>query len=489
MEDKKAVGKITEIKGPVIDARFEKGYMPKVNDALRIKREGEKDLVLEVAQHLGDDVVRAIAMDSTDGLSRGTQVLNTGGPITVPVGPETLGRMLNLTGEPIDELPALETKHHYSIHRSAPSLLDQETESEISETGIKVIDLIAPFPKGGKIGLFGGAGVGKTVLIMELIRSIAYEHAGYSVFAGVGERTREGNELYLEMKQTGVLKNTALVYGQMNEPPGARFRVALTGVTLAEYFRDEEGKDVLLFIDNIFRFAQAGSEVSALLGRMPSEVGYQPTLATEMGELQERITSTKRGSITSVQAIYVPADDLTDPAPATVFSHLDAAITLDRKIVEKGIYPAVDPLQSNSIMLDPRVISHEHYRVAQQTLQMLQRYEDLRDIIAIMGMDELSEEDKLTVRRARKVQRFMSQPFHVAEHFTNRPGAYVKLEETIKGFAMIVDGELDDIPEQAFYMVGAIDEVLARAKATGTIQEEEAGSEEDEPVQASSQES
>lgn len=489
MEDKKAVGKITEIKGPVIDARFEKGYMPKVNDALRIEREGEKDLVLEVAQHLGDNVVRAIAMDSTDGLSRGTQVLNTGEPITVPVGPETLGRMLNLTGEPIDELPALETKHHYSIHRSAPSLLDQETESEISETGIKVIDLIAPFPKGGKIGLFGGAGVGKTVLIMELIRSIAYEHAGYSVFAGVGERTREGNELYLEMKQTGVLKNTALVYGQMNEPPGARFRVALTGVTLAEYFRDEEGKDVLLFIDNIFRFAQAGSEVSALLGRMPSEVGYQPTLATEMGELQERITSTKRGSITSVQAIYVPADDLTDPAPATVFSHLDAAITLDRKIVEKGIYPAVDPLQSNSIMLDPRVISHEHYRVAQQTLQMLQRYEDLRDIIAIMGMDELSEEDKLTVRRARKVQRFMSQPFHVAEHFTNRPGAYVKLEETIKGFAMIVDGELDDIPEQAFYMVGAIDEVLARAKATGTIKEEEKGSEEDEPVQASSQES
>ncbi len=485
MAEQKAMGKITEIKGPVIDARVEKGSMPKVNDALRIEREGEKDLILEVAQHLGDDVVRAIAMDSTDGLSRGTQVLNTGGPITVPVGPETLGRMLNLTGEPIDELPALETKYHYSIHRSAPSLLDQETESEISETGIKVIDLIAPFPKGGKIGLFGGAGVGKTVLIMELIRSIAYEHAGYSVFAGVGERTREGNELYLEMKQTGVLKNTALVYGQMNEPPGARFRVALTGVTLAEYFRDEEGKDVLLFIDNIFRFAQAGSEVSALLGRMPSEVGYQPTLATEMGELQERITSTKRGSITSVQAIYVPADDLTDPAPATVFSHLDAAITLDRKIVEKGIYPAVDPLQSNSIMLDPRVISHEHYRVAQQTLQMLQRYEDLRDIIAIMGMDELSEEDKLTVRRARKVQRFMSQPFHVAEHFTNRPGAYVKLEETIKGFAMIVDGELDDIPEQAFYMAGAIDEVLERAKKT-KVKDEAEGESGDESVPVAS---
>lgn len=464
MQNNTSIGRVTEIKGPVIDARFEKGSLPKVNDALRIERSGEDDLILEVAQHLGDEVVRAIAMDSTDGLARGTEVINTGGPITVPVGPETLGRMLNLTGDPIDELPPLQTKHHYSIHRSAPSLLDQETESEIFETGIKVIDLVCPFPKGGKIGLFGGAGVGKTVLIMELIRSIAHEHAGYSVFTGVGERTREGNELYLEMKQTGVLKNTALVYGQMNEPPGARFRVALTGVTLAEYFRDEEGKDVLLFIDNIFRFAQAGSEVSALLGRMPSEVGYQPTLATEMGELQERITSTKRGSITSVQAIYVPADDLTDPAPATVFSHLDAAITLDRKIVEKGIYPAVDPLQSNSTMLDPLVISREHYRVAQQTLEVLQRYEDLRDIIAIMGMDELSEADKLTVRRARKVQRFMSQPFHVAEHFTNRLGAYVKLEETINGFAMIIDGELDEIPEQAFYMVGTIDEVIARAK-------------------------
>ncbi len=464
MADEKTVGRITEIKGPVIDARFEKGKLPRVNDALRIVREGEKDLILEVAQHLGDDVVRAIAMDSTDGLARGAEVENTGGPITVPVGPETLGRMLNVTGDPIDELPAPETKKRYSIHRPAPSLIDQKTESEIFETGIKVVDLLAPFPKGGKIGLFGGAGVGKTVLIMELIRSIAYEHAGYSVFAGVGERTREGNELYLDMKDAGVLKNTALVYGQMNEPPGARFRVALTGVTLAEYFRDEERKDILLFVDNIFRFAQAGSEVSALLGRMPSEVGYQPTLATEMGELQERITSTKKGSITSVQAIYVPADDLTDPAPATVFSHLDAAITLDRKIVEKGIYPAVDPLQSNSTMLDPHVISHEHYRVAQETLQILQRYEDLRDIIAIMGMDELSEEDKLAVRRARKVQRFMSQPFHVAEHFTNRAGAYVKLEDTIKGFAMIIDGELDDVPEQAFYMTGSIDEVLAHAK-------------------------
>ena len=473
MAEGKRTGAITEVKGPVVDARFERGKLPRVNDALRIEREGEEDLILEVAQHLGDDVVRAIAMDSTDGLARGTEVINTGGPITVPVGPETLGRLVNLMGEPIDELPPLQATKRYSIHRRAPSLTDQEIETEIFETGIKVIDLIAPFPKGGKIGLFGGAGVGKTVLIMELIRSIAYEHSGYSVFAGVGERTREGNDLYLGMKQTGVLKNTALVYGQMNEPPGARFRVGLTAVTVAEYFRDEEGKDVLLFIDNIFRFAQAGSEVSALLGRMPSEVGYQPTLATEMGELQERITSTKKGSITSVQAIYVPADDLTDPAPATVFSHLDAAITLAREIVEKGIYPAVDPLQSNSTMLDPHVISHEHYRVAQQTLEILQRYEDLRDIIAIMGMDELSEEDKLTVRRARKVQRFMSQPFYVADQFTNRPGVYVKLDETIKGFAMIVDGELDEVPEQAFYMVGSIGEVLGRAKKTETSSESE----------------
>ena len=463
MAEKLSVGTIVEIKGPVIDARFEKGKLPRVNDALRIERE-EGDLVLEVAQHLGDDVVRAIAMDSTDGLARGCEVIATGGPITVPVGPETLGRLLNVFGDPIDELPPPETKKRYSIHRRAPTLLDQDTETEVFETGIKSIDLIAPFPKGGKIGLFGGAGVGKTVLVMELIRSIAYEHQGYSVFAGVGERTREGNDLYLKLKEADVLKNTALVYGQMNEPPGARFRVGLTGVTLAEYFRDEEGKDVLLFIDNIFRFAQAGSEVSALLGRMPSEVGYQPTLATEMGELQERITSTKKGSITSVQAIYVPADDLTDPAPATVFSHLDAAITLSREIVEKGIYPAVDPLQSNSTMLDPNVISPEHYRVAQKTLQVLQRYEDLRDIIAIMGVDELSEEDQLIVRRARKVQRFMSQPMYVAEHFTGRPGAYVKLEDTIKGFAMIVDGELDEIPEQAFYMIGTIDEAIERVK-------------------------
>jgi F-type H+/Na+-transporting ATPase subunit beta len=467
MEGQRTIGRITEIKGPVIDARFNSGELPHVNDALLIERDGSRDLVLEVAQHLGDDVVRAIAMDSTDGLSRGTAVINTGEPITIPVGREMLGRLINIVGDPIDGQPLPEGIKRQSIHQKAPTLLDQETETEVFETGIKSIDLVAPFPRGGKIGLFGGAGVGKTVLIMEMIRSIAYVHEGYSVFAGVGERTREGNDLYLEMKEADVLKNTALVYGQMNEPPGARFRVALTGVTVAEYFRDEEGKDVLLFIDNIFRFAQAGSEVSALLGRMPSEVGYQPTLAAEMGELQERITSTKKGSITSVQAVYVPADDLTDPAPATVFSHLDASITLSRQIVEKGIYPAVDPLQSNSTMLDPNVIQHEHYRVAQRTLQVLQRYEDLKDIIAIMGMDELSEEDQLIVRRARKVQRFMSQPMHVAENFTGRPGVYVKLEDTVKGFGMIVDGKVDDIPEQAFYMVGAIDEVLERGKRSG----------------------
>jgi len=465
MEGEHAVGRITEVKGPVIDARFEKGRLPRVNNAVRVAREGQKDLILEVAQHLGDDVIRAIAMDSTDGLARGMEVLDTGEPITVPVGEEMLGRLINIVGEPIDNLPAPETKERYSIHRKAPGLLEQETETEVFETGIKVIDLVAPFPKGGKIGTFGGAGVGKTVLIMELIRSIAYEHEGYSVFAGVGERSREGNDLYLQMKEAGVLESTALVYGQMNEPPGARFRVGLTGVTVAEYFRDQ-GRDVLLFIDNIFRFAQAGSEVSALLGRMPSEVGYQPTLATEMGELQERITSTKKGSITSMQAVYVPADDLTDPAPATVFSHLDAAITLSREIVEKGIYPAVDPLQSNSTMLAPGVISDEHYRVARATLEILQRYEDLKDIIAIMGMDELSEEDQQTVRRARKVQRFMSQPMHVAEHFTGRPGAYVKLEDTVRGFAMIVDGQLDHVSEQAFYMAGAIEEVIKRAKET-----------------------
>ncbi|MCX6093877.1 MAG: F0F1 ATP synthase subunit beta [Candidatus Bipolaricaulota bacterium] len=464
MAEKLAMGKVTEIRGPVVDVRFAKGDLPRVNDALRIQRDGEDDLILEVADHLGNDIVRAIAMDSTDGLSRGTPVLVTGGPIDVPVGPETLGRMINIVGRPIDGLPAPQTAKRYSIHRKAPSLLEQETRTEIYETGIKSIDLVAPFPKGGKIGLFGGAGVGKTIVIMELIRSIAHEHHGYSVFAGVGERTREGNDLYLDMKETGVLQNTALVYGQMNEPPGARFRVALTAVTVAEYFRDEERKDILLFVDNIFRFAQAGSEVSALLGRMPSEVGYQPTLATEMGELQERITSTKRGSITSVQAIYVPADDLTDPAPATVFSHLDAAITLSRAIVEKGIYPAVDALQSNSTILDPQFTTNEHYRVAKKTLEVLQRYEDLKDIIAIMGMDELSDDDQLAVRRARKVERFMSQPMFVAEQFTGRAGAYVKLSDTVRGFGMIVDGELDYLPEQLFYMAGGIDEVLARAK-------------------------
>ena len=459
-----AEGWITAIRGPVVDVRFPRGHLPALKQALLVPREEGDDLVLEVAQHLGDSEVRAIAMDSTDGLRRGDKVLDTGGPITVPVGPETLGRMFDLVGNPIDEQPPPEAKKRYPIHREPPELADLSVEDEVLETGIKVIDLIAPIPKGGKMGLFGGAGVGKTVLIMELIRAIAYEHKGFSVFAGVGERSREGNELYLEMKRAGVLPNTVLVYGQMNEPPGARFRVGLSGVTMAEYFRDEEGKDVLLFIDNIFRFAQAGSEVSALLGRMPSEVGYQPTLATEMAELQERITSTHRGSITSVQAVYVPADDLTDPAPATVFAHLDATITLTRELAEKGIYPAVDPLQSDSRLMDPRVLSREHYEVAQRTRAILQRHQDLQDIIAIMGMEELSEEDQTIVMRARKIQRFMAQPFHVAEHFTGRKGAYVHIEDTVRGFKMICDGELDDIPEQAFYMKGTIDEVLKRTK-------------------------
>jgi F-type H+-transporting ATPase subunit beta len=458
-----AEGWIVAIRGPVVDVAFPRGHLPPLRQALVVPRE-EKDLVLEVAQHLGDSTVRAIAMDSTDGLRRGDKVYDTGGPITVPVGPETLGRMFDLVGNPIDNLPPPPAKKRYPIHRDPPPLEELSVEDEVLETGIKVIDLIAPIPKGGKVGLFGGAGVGKTVLIMELIRAIAYEHKGYSVFAGVGERSREGNELYLEMKRAGVLPNTVLVYGQMNEPPGARFRVGLTGVTMAEYFRDEEGKDVLLFIDNIFRFAQAGSEVSALLGRMPSEVGYQPTLATDIAELQERIASTRRGSITSIQAIYVPADDFTDPAPATVFAHLDATIVLTRELAEKGIYPAVDPLQSDSRLMDPRILSRDHYEVAQKTRTILQRYQDLQDIIAIMGMEELSEEDQITVYRARKIQRFMAQPFHVAEHFTGRKGAYVPLEETIRGFKMIVEGELDDVPEPAFYMVGTIDEVLAHAK-------------------------
>jgi F-type H+-transporting ATPase subunit beta len=458
-----AEGWIVAIRGPVVDVAFPRGHLPPLRQALVVPRE-EKDLLLEVAQHLGDSTVRAIAMDSTDGLRRGDKVYDTGGPITVPVGPETLGRMFDLVGNPIDNLPPPPAKKRYPIHRDPPPLEELSVKDEVLETGIKVIDLIAPIPKGGKVGLFGGAGVGKTVLIMELIRAIAYEHKGYSVFAGVGERSREGNELYLEMKRAGVLPNTVLVYGQMNEPPGARFRVGLTGVTMAEYFRDEEGKDVLLFIDNIFRFAQAGSEVSALLGRMPSEVGYQPTLATDIAELQERIASTRRGSITSIQAIYVPADDFTDPAPATVFAHLDATIVLTRELAEKGIYPAVDPLQSDSRLMDPRILSRNHYEVAQKTRAILQRYQDLQDIIAIMGMEELSEEDQITVMRARKIQRFMAQPFHVAEHFTGRKGAYVPLEETIRGFKMIVEGELDDVPEPAFYMVGTIDEVLAHAK-------------------------
>ncbi len=454
-------GRILTIRGPVVDVQFPPGHLPPLRQALRIARDGG-DLVLEVAQHLGDSAVRAIAMDSTDGLKRADEVMDTGGPIMVPVGPETLGRMFDLTGQPIDEQPPPPVRKIYPIHREPPPLADLAVEDEILETGIKVLDLVAPIPKGGKVGLFGGAGVGKTVLIMELIRAIAYEHKGYSVFAGVGERSREGNELYLGMKESGVLANTVLVYGQMNEPPGARFRVGLSGVTMAEYFRDEEGKDVLLFIDNIFRFAQAGSEVSALLGRMPSEVGYQPTLATEMAELQERITSTRRGSITAVQAVFVPADDLTDPAPATVFAHLDATITLTRELAEKGIYPAVDPLQSDSRLMDPQILSREHYEVAQRTRAILQRNQDLQDIIAIMGMEELSPEDRTTVMRARKIQRFMAQPFHVAEHFTNRAGAYVKIEDTVRGFRMICDGELDDVPEQAFYMAGTIDEVLNR---------------------------
>lgn len=462
MREAVAEGWIVAVRGPVVDVAFPRGHLPLLRQALIVPRE-EKELVLEVAQHLGDSTVRTIAMDSTDGLRRGDKVYDTGGPITVPVGLEILGRMFDLVGTPIDNLPPLSVKKRYPIHREAPLLDEISVEDEILETGLKVIDLMAPIPKGGKVGLFGGAGVGKTVLIMELIRAIAYEHKGYSVFAGVGERSREGNELYLEMKRAGVLPNTVLVYGQMNEPPGARFRVGLAGVTMAEYFRDEEGKDVLLFIDNIFRFAQAGSEVSALLGRMPSEVGYQPTLSTDVAELQERIVSTRRGSITSVQAIYVPADDFTDPAPATVFAHLDATIVLTRELAEKGIYPAVDPLQSDSRLMDPRVISREHYEVAQRTRAILQRYQDLQDIIAIMGMEELSEEDQITVMRARKIQRFMSQPFHVAEHFTGRKGAYVPLAETVRGFRMIVDGELDDVHEPMFYMVGTIDEVLARA--------------------------
>ena len=462
------IGKIKQVLGAVVDVSFVE-KLPQILDALVVKHEN-KDLVLEVAQHLGENTVRTIAMDSTDGLVRGQDVLDTGNPISVPVGPETLGRILNVIGEPVDERGQLKTKLRSPIHKSAPEFIDQSTETEVLVTGIKVVDLLAPYAKGGKIGLFGGAGVGKTVLIMELINNIAKGHGGYSVFAGVGERTREGNDLYHEMIESGVIKldsdesKAALVYGQMNEPPGARARVALTGLTLAEYFRDEEGQDVLLFVDNIFRFTQAGSEVSALLGRIPSAVGYQPTLSTDMGALQERITSTNKGSITSVQAIYVPADDLTDPAPATSFAHLDATTVLSRQIAELGIYPAVDPLDSTSRILDPRIIGEEHYNVARKVQETLQKYKSLQDIIAILGMDELSEEDRLVVDRARKIQRFLSQPFHVAEVFTGTPGVFVGLQETIKGFEGLVNGKYDDIPESAFYMVGTIEEALDKAK-------------------------
>jgi F-type H+-transporting ATPase subunit beta len=463
-----SIGTITQVIGAVVDVHFE-GDLPEILTALHVGR-GEQPLVLEVAQQLGESTVRTIAMDTTDGLVRGTQVIDTGGPITMPVGPETLGRILNVVGEPVDERGPVQTNRRSPIHKPAPEFIDQSTEAEILVTGIKVVDLLTPYAKGGKIGLFGGAGVGKTVIIMELINNIAKAHGGYSVFAGVGERTREGNDLYHEMIESGVISldgagsKAALVYGQMNEPPGARARVGLSGLTLAEYFRDEEGQDVLFFVDNIFRFTQAGSEVSALLGRIPSAVGYQPTLATDLGMLEERITSTKKGSITSVQAIYVPADDLTDPAPATTFSHLDATTVLSRQIAELGIYPAVDPLDSTSRMLDARIIGDEHYTVAREVQRVLQTYKSLQDIIAILGMDELSEEDKLTVARARKIQRFLSQPFFVAEVFTGSPGVFVNLEETIKGFKGIVAGDHDDLPESAFYMVGTIEEAVAKAR-------------------------
>ncbi|RKY01093.1 F0F1 ATP synthase subunit beta [Candidatus Poribacteria bacterium] len=456
-------GRIVQIIGAVVDVAFEGGELPAIYNALELPLPDGSKLVLEVQQHLGEDRVRCIAMGPTDGLKRGMVVYDTGGPITVPVGPEVLGRLLNVVGEPIDGLGPINAKKRYPIHRPAPEYQELETATEILETGIKVIDLIQPFPKGGKIGMFGGAGVGKTVLITELIHNIAVQHGGYSVFAGVGERTREGNELWLTMKETGVIDKTVLVFGQMNEPPGVRLRVALTGLSIAEYFRDEEGKDVLLFIDNIFRFVQAGSEVSALLGRMPSAVGYQPTLATEMGELQERIASTKRGSITSVQAVYVPADDYTDPAPVATFAHLDAVTRLEREIAEQGRYPAVDPLASTSRILEPGIVGEEHYRVAREVQRILQRYEELKDIIAILGMDELSDEDKILVSRARKIQMFLTQPFFTAEQFTNVPGRYVKLEDTIRGFKMIIEGKCDDLPEQALYMVGTIEEAFEKA--------------------------
>lgn len=457
------VGRVIQIIGPVIDIRFKSGELPKIYNAIKIESNGIL-LIAEVMQHLGNDTVRCVAMSSTDGLVRGAKATDTGEPIKVPVGKEVLGRVFNVLGEPIDDAGDVNAEQFYPIHRPAPGLEEQLPAAEILETGIKVVDLLAPYPKGGKIGLFGGAGVGKTVLIMELIRNIATEHGGYSVFTGVGERSREGNDLWHEMKESGVIEKTALVFGQMNEPPGSRMRVGLTGLTMAEYFRDELGQDVLLFIDNIFRFIQAGSEVSALLGRIPSAVGYQPTLATDVGALQERITSTKKGSITSVQAVYVPADDLTDPAPATTFAHLDATTVLSRQIVELGIYPAVDPLDSTSRILDPRIVGEDHYYVARSVQEILQRYKELQDIIAILGMDELTEEDKLTVYRARKIQRYLSQPFFVAETFTGYPGKYVPIKETIRGFKEIVEGRMDDIPESAFYMAGTIDEVYENAK-------------------------
>ena len=459
----KNIGKVISVIGPVLDIKFENGQLPNLLNAIEIETK-ERKITLEVAQHIGDDVVRCIAMSSTDGLVRGMDALDTGKKISVPVGECTLGRIFNLLGEPVDNEPAPENPEKWEIHRPAPGYDEQESTTEILETGIKVVDLICPYAKGGKIGLFGGAGVGKTVLIMELINNVAKQHGGLSVFTGVGERTREGNDLYNEMKESGVINKTALVYGQMNEPPGARMRVALSGLTMAEYFRDREGQDVLLFIDNIFRFTQAGSEVSALLGRMPSAVGYQPTLATEMGALQERITSTKKGSITSVQAVYVPADDLTDPAPATTFAHLDATTVLSRQIASQGIYPAVDPLDSTSRILTPDVVGIEHYETARAVQRILQRYNELQDIIAIMGMDELSEEDKLTVSRARKVQRFLSQPFSVAEQFTGMQGKYVPLKETIRGFKEIIEGKHDDLPESAFLFVGTIEEAIEKAK-------------------------
>ena len=462
------VGKITQVTGAVVDVEFSDGSLPSIYNALKITNpaisDQEGNLIVEVALHLGENTVRCIAMDGTDGLVRGMDAVDTGEGITVPVGEETLGRILNVIGEAVDGGPPMEAKIRFPIHRAAPSFADQETSVQAFETGIKVVDLLAPYSRGGKIGLFGGAGVGKTVILMELINNVAMKHGGYSVFGGVGERTREGNDLWLEMKESGVINKAALVYGQMNEPPGARARVALSALTLAEYFRDEEGKDVLLFIDNIFRFTQANSEVSTLLGRMPSAVGYQPTLSTDLGELEERITSTRKGSITSVQAIYVPADDLTDPAPATTFAHLDATTVLSRQIAELGIYPAVDPLDSTSRILDPRVLGEEHYQVARQIQVLLQRYKDLQDIIAILGMDELSEEDRLVVTRARKIQRFLSQPFHVAEAFTGTPGVYVQLPDTIRAFKEILDGKHDDIPEQAFYMVGTIEQAMEKAK-------------------------